>query len=186
MNKHAGICGLCLPPLNVEQCGPEFLAHGSLTLAHRIGVAIHNSRVQHADPVTKILSLLGGKLLFSGVIIGNDKTEKRGFSCGTLRIKDPHNPQAGEMKITYINENITAQLGNQYVATSPDCISVVDSSSGEGIFCSQYKYGVRVAATVSLFSFKKSQYWDFIHCGFYFISFFEFRKTCGFKYFSYM
>merc|ERR1712000_490222 len=60
MNKHAGICGLCLPPLNVEQCGPEFLAHGSLTLAHRIGVAIHNSRVQHADPVTKILSLLGG------------------------------------------------------------------------------------------------------------------------------
>lgn len=155
MSKHSGICGLAFPPLTVEQCAPEHICHGSISLAHRIGAAIHNARVHHADPVRHIVELLGGKVIFVGIIAGNERVEKKGFSAGTLLVRGGAGGSGGSdsssssssltMKINYINENIAASVNGTFVATTPDCISVLDVDSGEAIFCDQYKFGVRVA-----------------------------------------
>ncbi len=45
------------------------------------------------------------------------------------------------MLVDYINENICARIGSKYVATSPDCISILDADSGEALYCDQYRFG---------------------------------------------
>jgi DUF917 family protein len=139
----------------------------TLSLAWRIGRSIARARAENtlSTVAEQIVNEVGGpstaKVLFYGEIIAVERRLYKGHSYGEITIRqiqeneleDKHTRTAvatgGVIRIPFKNENIyakhVAEDGKEnFLATVPDLISVLDTHSGRALGVPEYRYGVMV------------------------------------------
>jgi DUF917 family protein len=122
---------------------------GTLGLAREIGRCIREAREHHRDPFASLLNLLPrtpysfGKVIFQGKLVDVRRETRAGFALGEARIQGLEG-WAGEMHLTFQNENLVARLDGAVKAIVPDLICVLDSETAEPITTEALRYGQRV------------------------------------------
>ncbi|KAH3756662.1 Hydantoin utilization protein A [Pelomyxa schiedti] len=145
--------GLCLGILSKEEAR-ESLVHGSITKAWELGKAVLEARRNKENPITAVTSK-GGKLLFTGKIVDIEKKPTSGFSKGKITIQGLQEYERKSAFIKYQNENLIVKEcseepgeSKKVLATVPDLICILESSTGTPIFTEELKYGLRVSVIV--------------------------------------
>ena len=162
--------GFCARPATTERVH-KWSVKNTMSQAWRIGRCIARaSQNNTASTVTRqIIDELGGdgsaKLLFRGKITGVERRLHKGYSQGDVVIQHISGDSrdvgvvadftrravatGGELRIPFMNENLMAiHAGDDgtsvVIASVPDLIAVLDSSSGEALGVGEYRYGVVV------------------------------------------
>lgn len=153
VQKHGGVAALCLPPLNADQVKDTGLCFGSISLAYNVGRAIVSARAAKQDPVRAAVAALGGKVLFAGSVAAVTPATGKRFAAGYITVKSENAANAlqeAAVRVYHISENITVQnaANNQYLATVPDAIAVLDADTGAGLSVDEYAFGQRVVVVV--------------------------------------
>ncbi|KAK8159742.1 hypothetical protein IWX90DRAFT_309224 [Phyllosticta citrichinensis] len=160
--------GMAAKPTTAEIVS-KFAVQKTMSLAWRIGRCI--ARAQASNTLSKvcesIVDEVGGqktaRILFRGKIINVERRLFKGHSYGTITIGGipadeeeagvadamPAEAEGGTMQIPFKNENLycehTAADGTQRImATVPDLIAVLDTSSGRALGVPEFRYGLRV------------------------------------------
>ncbi|HUT80129.1 MAG TPA: DUF917 domain-containing protein [Candidatus Bathyarchaeia archaeon] len=102
----------------------------TMSLAKKLGSAVRFARESNTDPIQAILTSIGGKILFSGILESFSARDENGFVIGELILKNTDNQ---EFKIWFKNEYLVTWLNKQPFVTAPDLICVVDAETGEGL-----------------------------------------------------
>lgn len=118
---------------------------GTLSQARTIGEIVRRARLTHDDPISALLQLTGGQVIFGGKIISVDRRTTQGFARGQVLIAGVDRDRGQQMRIDFQNENLIAWQNNLPVVTVPDLISIVDAQTAEPITTEQLRYGYRVA-----------------------------------------
>lgn len=111
---------------------------GSITRAINLGNAIQHTKT----PIENLLRTTQGKLLAQGTIKHVDQTVERGFLMGTTTIVDRDNNQA---LVSYQNENLIVTINGNIMATTPDVIAILDTTTGRAITTEMLTYGLQVS-----------------------------------------
>lgn len=108
----------------------DVLVAGTLSRCLEIGRAVHQAREKHADPVAALVDVVGGALLFRGVVEANELDDSEGYryGIGTHRIRDD---EGRTCSIWYKNENHICWIDGHAIVTSPDLICIVEATNGE-------------------------------------------------------
>lgn len=117
--------------------------HGTYSRATRIGWALLNARMKHADPVTRLLEAERGSELVRGKVIDVERRTTDGFVRGSARIEAPGERSA--VVVTFQNEYSLVERRGHRCAMVPDLIVVLDEERGEPIGTEALRYGQRVA-----------------------------------------
>jgi DUF917 family protein len=119
---------------------------GTVTLAIQVGAAVLSARQHHRDPITAILGVTGGELLFTGKITDVERRLVGGFSRGVVQMAGMANDQGRSLRIDIQNENLIARTGTgEILAVVPDLICLVDIDTGEPITTEVLRFGLRTA-----------------------------------------
>jgi DUF917 family protein len=153
VQRHGGVAALCLPPLNADQVKDTGLCFGTISLAYNVGRAIVSARAAKQDPVRAAVAALGGKVLFAGSVAAVTPATGKRFAAGYITVKSENAANAlqeAAVRVYHISENITVQnaANNQYLATVPDAIAVLDADTGAGLSVDEYAFGQRVVVVV--------------------------------------
>lgn len=144
----------------------------TMSLAWRIGRCIARARAHNTSSTVaeQIIEEVGGpktaKVLFRGKIVAVERRLFKGHSYGEITIQQKADDEledspstsaetsaavatGGVLKIPFKNENIYAKHvaddgTEQYVASVPDLIAVLDAQSGKALGVPEYRYGVMV------------------------------------------
>ncbi|KAK7539684.1 uncharacterized protein J3D65DRAFT_645129 [Phyllosticta citribraziliensis] len=160
--------GMAAKPTTAEIVS-KFAVQKTMSLAWRIGRCI--ARAEASNTLSKvcegIVDEVGGqetaRILFRGKIINVERRLFKGHSYGTITIggipADEEEAgvadamaavaEGGTMQIPFKNENLycehAAEDGTKrIVATVPDLIAVLDTSSGRALGVPEFRYGLRV------------------------------------------
>ena len=138
-------CVACyaVAPMTAEQVRRTAVLN-TLSLARNLGDAVKEARLQSKDPLSAILSICPGKILFSGKISDVKRRTTAGFARGSLSIEGLGDNNGERLAIEFQNENLIAYRDGQVVCTVPDLICVVDSETGEPVTTELLRYGLRV------------------------------------------
>ncbi|NNG37588.1 DUF917 domain-containing protein [Nakamurella aerolata] len=127
---------------------------GTLSLGVELGAAIRQARAGHRDPVAALRERLGGsiyrqlRVLHEGKVTDVERRVVDGFTRGTVRITGFNKPgdaaRAGDLVISFQNENVIALREGQLLAVVPDLICVLEADSAEPITSETLRYGQRV------------------------------------------
>lgn len=131
------------PILDGEQIR-KFGITDSISRATYIGQRILNAADENGtSPVTAATSATGGTILCTGSVTEVYRRTKNGFTVGTAEIK----PDTGsdQLTIEFRNEYLIVRHGEQIIASVPDLISIIDSTTGQAISTSQVEFGQRIA-----------------------------------------
>ena len=120
----------------------EALVDGSLSHSLAIGSGIAEARLAKTDPVTATVERLGGREFFSGKVVDVERATTTGFARGRARIEAVGDVDA--LELSFQNEHLIAQSGDETFATTPDLIIVLDAENGEPITTEGLRYGQRV------------------------------------------
>jgi uncharacterized protein len=121
----------------------------TMTLARRIGACLRGARLAHGDPFAALIDLLAGthyrfaRVIFRGKIVDVRRTTQRGFAIGSALVQGLDD-WAGELEITFQNENLIARQDGRVRAIVPDLICILDSETAEPITTEWLRYGQRV------------------------------------------
>lgn len=165
-SEMGSLAGLAVKPTTADRV-MKYGITNTLSLAWRIGRCI--ARAQACNTVVSvaedIIEEIGGssaaKVLFRGKIVSVERRLYKGHTYGEIVIQQVSNSEqegshiaasvatGGFLKIPFKNENIyalhTASDGTeQYIATVPDLIAVLDTQSGRALGVPEYRYGVLV------------------------------------------
>jgi DUF917 family protein len=140
-----GSAGYAFPVMNGAEL-KRTVVPGTITLAIEIGDAVLRARESHSDPVAAVLTITGGRQLFTGKINDVRRRLEGGFARGVLKL-DGHGEDAGQtLSIDFQNENLIARTGEgEILAVVPDLICIVDQDTGEPITTELLRYGLRVS-----------------------------------------
>ena len=141
----------------------------TVSLAWRVGrcIAMAEATNTLSTVAEQIVNEVGGeesaKILFRGKIVGVERRLFKGHSYGSITVAglssdedefadstDRMKPVAtgGTLKIPFKNENLYAEHEidgkKSYIASVPDLICVLDSSTGRSLGVPEFKYGFRV------------------------------------------
>ncbi|WP_246009203.1 DUF917 domain-containing protein [Brevibacillus fluminis] len=119
--------------------------HNTLTLAENIGEKVHSLRRQNQNPITALLDVLGGKLLFEGKISNLLRRNTGGFTKGEAYFDGINSYQGKRAMIGFQNEFLVAKVDDEIVTTTPDLITALDLETGFPITTEVLRYGSRVA-----------------------------------------
>ena len=138
-------CVACyaVAPMTAEQVRRTAVLN-TLSLARNLGDAVKEAGLRSDDPLSAILSICPGKILFSGKIADVDRRTTAGFARGSLSIEGLEDNNGERLAIEFQNENLIARRDGQVVCTVPDLICVVDSETGEPVTTELLRYGLRV------------------------------------------
>ncbi|MGS2724861.1 DUF917 domain-containing protein [Porticoccus sp. GXU_MW_L64] len=127
----------------------KYAVHGTMNLALEIGRAIRIGREQ-GNPVDVLLSYLRTtpyynqcKVIFDGKIVDLKREIKSGFTVGVCKLQSLSGDE-DEVQITFQNEHLVVERGEQVLAIVPDLICLVDRETCEPIPVEAMKYGQRV------------------------------------------
>ncbi|HOP24614.1 MAG TPA: DUF917 domain-containing protein [Defluviitoga sp.] len=116
---------------------------GTMSLAESLGRAIRESKLNHVDPLDKILEITNGYLLFKGKITDVLRKTTGGFARGKAIFEGIDEYRDKTMELEFQNENLVAQVNGQILASVPDLISVIDPDTGKPITTEMLRYGYR-------------------------------------------
>lgn len=124
----------------------EVMIPGTLTDSYVLGKTIREAReAAGQDPVEKVVEVIGGHLLFKGVVTGREFEDKKGFMFGTHVFEGLDEFQGHTFKIWFKNENHITWLDNKPYVCSPDIVTVVALGDCEPITNTYLKVGRQVA-----------------------------------------
>jgi len=118
---------------------------GTLSNCLTIGRTIREAREAGRDPVTEIISTLGGWLLLEGDVSKKQWEDKEGYYWGTHTFTGREAFKGKELKIWFKNENHVSWLNGEPFVTSPDMLIVVNRKTGEPYANSAIEEGQHVA-----------------------------------------
>lgn len=118
---------------------------GSMTLAENIGRTVRLARQTENNPVEAVRKAVNGYTIFAGKVSDVHRYTATGFARGNLHIDGFGEFDNHELIINFQNEFLVASLDGQFVATTPDLISVLDLETGDPITTEMLRYGMRVA-----------------------------------------
>lgn len=162
VDLHGAIAALCSAPFVKSQLlDPSVFVPHTISLAWRLGQAIHNARVRKQNPVDAAAQVGTGRVLLTGTVVDVEADPSAsGFSAGVMYIVTDSNNQSTTTssystdrsqlaRVYYKNENLVCyDKGGVILSTTPDLIAVIDRDTAQPIFCDEYKYGLRVAVIV--------------------------------------
>lgn len=123
---------------------------GTLSLGLRIGRAVLRAQHHHADAVDAICAATAyagygrGKTIFRGKIVEVSRRTADGFARGVVTLDGAEANRGDRVCVEFQNENLIARRGNTILATVPDLITIVDSTTGLAITTERLRYGQRV------------------------------------------
>lgn len=118
---------------------------GTITLAIRVGDAVLAARGGHRDPVDAVLSVTGGRRLFTAKIVDVERRLVGGFARGVLKLDGIAGDAGRTLTIDFQNENLIARSDQgEILAVVPDLICLVDLDTAEPITTEVVRYGLRV------------------------------------------
>lgn len=125
---------------------------GSVSLAMRIGWALENS---DGDPVEALVHAIGAFRLVTGKVLDVDRRTTKGFMRGSVVIEGLREDGDRLVRLEIQNEYLVALERGEALASVPDNISVVDSTTAEAISTEEIRYGQRV----TVIAFPSSPVW---------------------------
>lgn len=112
--------------------------------AIRLGRAVIRANELHENPISAILEVEIGRLLFSGKVIEVERRTTGGFLRGSATVEGLDVHAGGRLKVDFQNEWIVAWRDEEPIISSPDLICILDSDSGEAVGTEVIRYGQRV------------------------------------------
>jgi DUF917 family protein len=114
-------------PMGKEQA-ERAVVRGTLTLAMKIGEAIREARNKGEDLAKVVAGILGGWVIFRGVVDAYDWRDEGGFLIGNLLIRGSGKWGGLVFRSWIKNEHIMAFLNDKPIVMPPDLIIVMDSN----------------------------------------------------------
>lgn len=140
MGGHAGIASPMMSGAEMKRT----VIPGTMTFARDLGAAVRQARAELTDPVQAVLDACDGQTLFVGKITSVERRMAKGFSRGEVVIEGLGDDRGETMNIDFQNENLIARKGDEVIATVPDLICIVDSTTAEPVTTDVLRYGLRV------------------------------------------
>lgn len=122
----------------------ESLVPGTLSLCAELGALVQAARSDHADPVARVVSRLGGRRLFSGKVVDVARRTVTGFARGEARLSGMDGDDGAELVLRFQNEHLVAERDGVVEASVPDLICTLERESGEAVTTEGLRFGQRV------------------------------------------
>lgn len=143
----AGDATITMTPMSGEQLKLGIL-EGNLSEAELYGRTVREARENGEDPISALIGVSGGYLLFEGTVVKAEDRGDRGFNWVEAEFEGV-NDYAGRMyKVFVKNENIVTWIDGKLDAMAPDYIYNLDPITGEstlGVGYGGYVVGEKVA-----------------------------------------
>ncbi|MCX7813379.1 MAG: DUF917 domain-containing protein [Pseudothermotoga sp.] len=121
------------------------LVRGTVSLAWQVGKAKSEAQRRGENVVEAIVKVLGAKVLFEGLAIGDAQWEdKGGFTYGEMLFDGIGSFEGRKFKIWFKNENLIAWLDGRVCITCPDLIIVLRADDGSPVLNPHLKKNERV------------------------------------------
>ena len=118
----------------------------TMTLAARVGEAVLAARGRLADPVEAVLTVTGGRRLFTGKVTDVERRLVGGFARGALTLAGMAEDTGRALTIDLQNEYLIARTDRaEVLAVVPDLICLVDADTAEPVTTEIVRYGLRAA-----------------------------------------
>ncbi len=133
-------------PMTPEQAG-KAAVKGTISLCMRVGDAVLKAREEGKDPVQVVADVLGGWVIFEGVVKSYEWRDEEGFLKGEIVVAGKGRFEGKEFKSWIMNEHIMAWLDGEPIVMPPDLYMFL-RPDGEPITNTVLKVGdeVRVVA----------------------------------------
>ncbi len=117
-----------------------------VTRSQELGEAIRSVKksTEKKLPEEHFLEFTGGYRLFKGKISDVVRETRGAFNFGTVVLEGIADCKGKQAKVEFQNENLTAIVDGEYVATVPDLICLVDTETFLPVTTDALKYGKRV------------------------------------------
>lgn len=124
----------------------EVIIPDTLTDSFSVGKAIREARdATPHNPVSKVVELINGYLLFRGILTKRDYEDKKGFMVGTHVFNGLNEFQNHTFKIWFKNENHITWKDDKPFVFSPDIVAVVNLSDCQPTTNTNLEVGQEVA-----------------------------------------
>ena len=137
-----GSVSVSLYPMSGAQM-KEYGVRGIVTRSQKLGEAIRTVKTA-ADPEAFFLEFTGGHKLFKGKIVDVLRETRGGFNFGKVVLEGIADCRGGSAWVEFQNENLTATVNGELLATTPDLICLVDTETFAPVTTDALKYGKRV------------------------------------------
>jgi len=141
--RHGGWVYLCAT-LDQDSVA-KTMVRGSIRTALEIGQSIQTARANQTDPIEAILRTHEGTLLLTGKIADVSRTFRGGHDWGRLQIDGIGSDRSHRAELDFKNEYLVMRRDGTPVASVPDLISVVETSSGTPVSSEIARVGTRVS-----------------------------------------
>ncbi|MEE2785457.1 MAG: DUF917 domain-containing protein [Pseudomonadota bacterium] len=123
--------------------GPSspYLIKGSLSMAHRMGQILDANGGAAAQVLAETFN---GVVLFTGRVRDVERRSEGGFTRGELILEGQEAFSSKKLNLSFQNEFLAARIDHEYVATTPDLITLLDANTGMPITTELVKYGLSV------------------------------------------
>lgn len=141
----AGIVGVARNPVELSYVIKK-AAVGAIKLAMDVGFKLLKG-VGEGDArsaAEEVSSALGGGVVDEVSITEKQLVTRRGFDVGFLKLVGAK----GEYRISFLNEYMTLEKGNERIATFPDLIVLMDASNGKPITSAEASVGANALLVV--------------------------------------
>ena len=118
---------------------------GTTTLAEKIGQTLRHARQHERNPVAALCRFVDGFLVFRGKISDVDRRVRDGFAKGSSRMDGTGDYSGQKLLLEFQNEHLMVRVDDEFAATTPDLIAVLDSETAQPITTEALRYGMRVA-----------------------------------------
>ena len=119
--------------------------HGIVTRSERLGSAIRRVKeAQDSTPEEAFLAITEGIRLFKGKIGDVLREVRAGFNFGKVMLEGIGGYKGRKAYVEFQNENLTATVDGEILATTPDLICLVDTETFQPVPTDALKYGKRV------------------------------------------
>lgn len=123
----------------------EYGVHNIVTRSERLGSAIRKVKeVTDQTPEEAFLSITEGFKLFKGKISDVLREVRGGFNFGKVVLEGIGDYKGQSAYVEFQNENLTAVVDGEMLATTPDLICLVDTETFTPVPTDALKYGKRV------------------------------------------
>lgn len=137
-------CSVSLYPMSGKQM-KEFGVHGIVSRSEQLGRAIRTIKdCGDKTPEEHFLEMSEGFKLFKGKITDVLRETRAGFNFGKVVLEGIGECKGHSAYVEFQNENLTATVDGEILATTPDLISLVDTETFLPVTTDALKYGKRV------------------------------------------
>ena len=111
----------------------------SLSLIHHIGMLME---AHGPDAARAITGTLGGRILFHGRVRDVERTSDGGFTKGLLKLEGQGDFRTRTASMRFQNEFLSLEEAGQFLATTPDLLTLLDTNTGLPVTTDLVKYGL--------------------------------------------